>query len=62
MAQASDGSLVGQQRLADTVIRSMAAGNNAAETLRRLVQNLLRPERHQLRDVATILLTEWHPT
>lgn len=61
-ARVPDGSLVGEQRLADTVIRSMAAGNNAAETLRRLVQNLLRPEGHQLRDDATILLTEWHPT
>lgn len=61
-ARVPDGSLVGERRLADTVIRSMAAGNNAAETLRRLVQNLLRPERHQLRDDATLLLAEWHPT
>ncbi|MEU8849778.1 PP2C family protein-serine/threonine phosphatase [Streptomyces sp. NPDC048564] len=61
-ARAPDGSLIGEQRLADTVIRSMAAGNNAAETLRRLVQNLLRSERHQLRDDATVLLAEWHPT
>ncbi|MEV6197834.1 PP2C family protein-serine/threonine phosphatase [Streptomyces sp. NPDC051920] len=60
-ARAPDGSLFGEQRLADAVIRSMAAGETAPEALRRLIQNLLSYQSHQLRDDATILLAEWHP-
>lgn len=60
-ARAPDGSLFGEERLADTIIRSMAAGDNAPEALRRLLQNLLSHQQHQLRDDATILLSEWHP-
>jgi len=58
-ARTSDGSLFGEQRLADTVIRSMAAGNNPPETLRRLIRNL--HEKHRLHDDATIMLVRWHP-
>ncbi|MCB5169148.1 serine/threonine-protein phosphatase [Streptomyces bambusae] len=61
-ARAPDGSLFGERRLADTVIRSMAAGESAPEALRRLVEVLLRHEDHLLRDDATILLVEWHPS
>ncbi|MGV9235272.1 PP2C family protein-serine/threonine phosphatase [Streptomyces nigra] len=58
-ARTSDGSLFGEQRLADSVIRSMASGNAPPETLRRLVRNL--HEHHRLHDDATIMLVRWHP-
>ncbi|MFE9629418.1 PP2C family protein-serine/threonine phosphatase [Streptomyces sp. NPDC006463] len=61
-ARSPDGDLFGEQRLADTVIRSTATGDNAPEALRRLIQNLIIHQDHRLRDDATILLAEWHPT
>ncbi|WP_328967764.1 PP2C family protein-serine/threonine phosphatase [Streptomyces sp. NBC_00239] len=61
-ARSPTGDLFGEERLADTVIRSTASGANAPEALRRLVQNLLTHHRHRLRDDATILLVEWHPS
>ncbi|MFJ3960787.1 PP2C family protein-serine/threonine phosphatase [Streptomyces sp. NPDC090036] len=59
-ARSPEGDLFGEERLADTVIRSTASGDNAPEALRRLV-NLLTHHQHHLRDDATILLIEWHP-
>jgi serine phosphatase RsbU (regulator of sigma subunit) len=61
-ARSPDGTLFGERRLTDTVIRSTAAGDPAPEALRRLMQNLMNHQAHQLRDDATILLVEWHPT
>ncbi|WP_030768281.1 PP2C family protein-serine/threonine phosphatase [Streptomyces sp. NRRL F-2664] len=61
-ARSPDGDLYGEERLTDTVIRSLASGHNAPEALRRLANNLLAHREHRLRDDATILLTEWHPT
>ncbi|MFJ5026209.1 PP2C family protein-serine/threonine phosphatase [Streptomyces goshikiensis] len=61
-ARSPTGDLFGDERLADTVIRSTASGDNAPEALRRLVQNLLDHHQHHLRDDATILLVEWHPS
>ncbi|MFF5040991.1 PP2C family protein-serine/threonine phosphatase [Streptomyces nigra] len=58
-ARTSDGSLFGDQRLADGVIRTMASGDNPPETLRRLVHNL--HEHHRLHDGATIMLVRRHP-
>ncbi|MFD7630591.1 PP2C family protein-serine/threonine phosphatase [Streptomyces sp. NPDC059851] len=60
-ARSPDGETFGEQRLADFVVRSMAAGQDAPEALRRLVLSLLDHQAHELRDDATILLTEWHP-
>ncbi|MEU8842651.1 PP2C family protein-serine/threonine phosphatase [Streptomyces roseus] len=60
-ARSPDGSLFGEQRLADAVIRSIASGESAPEALRRLVQSLLSRQQHRLRDDATIVLAEWHP-
>ncbi|WP_033821061.1 PP2C family protein-serine/threonine phosphatase [Kitasatospora sp. MBT63] len=60
-ARSPAGDLFGEQRLADTVVRAMAAGLPAPEALRRLVQQILLHQNQQLRDDATILLTEWHP-
>ncbi|WP_257033212.1 serine/threonine-protein phosphatase [Streptomyces sp. 1331.2] len=47
--------------MADTVVRAMTDGLPAPEALRRLIQQILRHQDQQLRDDATILLTEWHP-
>ncbi|MFE5301870.1 PP2C family protein-serine/threonine phosphatase [Streptomyces sp. NPDC056632] len=60
-ARSAAGDLFGEQRLADTVLRAIAAGDPAPEALRRLVQKLLHHQDHRLRDDATILLIEWHP-
>ncbi|MEU9377802.1 PP2C family protein-serine/threonine phosphatase [Streptomyces sp. NPDC048255] len=61
-ARSPDGGLFGEQRLGDAVIRSLAAGNNAPEALRRLVQDVLTHQHHRLSGDATILLAEWHPS
>ncbi|MYV71735.1 SpoIIE family protein phosphatase, partial [Streptomyces sp. SID2131] len=61
-ARSSGGDFYGEERLADTVIRATAAGAPAPEALRRLVQGLRQHQGHKLRDDATILLTEWHPS
>ncbi|MFF4494905.1 PP2C family protein-serine/threonine phosphatase [Streptomyces sp. NPDC001546] len=61
-ARSATGALFGEDRLADTVIRSMASGSTAPEALRRLVLDLLTHQDQRLHDDATILLTEWHPT
>ncbi|MEU9292321.1 PP2C family protein-serine/threonine phosphatase [Streptomyces sp. NPDC048266] len=61
-ARSPEGDLYGEERLADTVIRATAAGDPAPEALRRLIQGLRQHQDHKLRDDATILLTEWHPT
>ncbi|NXY97024.1 serine/threonine-protein phosphatase [Streptomyces sp. BR123] len=60
-ARSPDGETFGEQRLTDFVVRSMAAGQDAPEALRRLVLSLIDHRAHELRDDATILLTEWHP-
>ncbi|MFE7806183.1 PP2C family protein-serine/threonine phosphatase [Streptomyces sp. NPDC057430] len=61
-ARPPDGDLYGEERLVDTVIRATAAGDPAPEALRRLIQGLRQHQGHKLRDDATILLTEWHPS
>ncbi|MGW2305504.1 PP2C family protein-serine/threonine phosphatase [Streptomyces sp. NPDC001809] len=60
-ARSPAGDLFGEERLADIVIRSTAAGAAAPEALRRLVRTLRKHQDLPLRDDATILLTEWHP-
>ncbi|MER6678591.1 PP2C family protein-serine/threonine phosphatase [Streptomyces sp. NPDC000983] len=60
-ARSPQGDLFGEQRLADTVIRAVAAGEPAPEALRRLLQQLMRHQEHKLVDDATILMAEWHP-
>lgn len=61
-ARSPSGDLFGEQRLADAVIRSTGDGQDSAEALRNLVHNVLTHQNHRLRDDATLLLTEWHPT
>ncbi|MFD5421252.1 PP2C family protein-serine/threonine phosphatase [Streptomyces sp. NPDC127069] len=61
-ARSATGELFGEERLSDTVIRSMASGTTAPEALRRLILELLTHQDQRLHDDATILLCEWHPT
>lgn len=61
-ARSSDGDLYGEERLADSIIRSTASGDSAPEALRRLIRDLLsHQDQHRLHDDATVLLAEWHP-
>jgi hypothetical protein len=60
-ARTADGDLFGLHRLADTIIRTTAAGITAPEALRRLVHGLLAEHADRLTDDATIMLIEWRP-
>ncbi|MCB5178824.1 PP2C family protein-serine/threonine phosphatase [Streptomyces antimicrobicus] len=60
-ARSAAGEFFGEERLTDTVIRSMASGDTAPEALRRLIRDLLTHQDQRLGDDATILLAEWHP-
>ncbi|MFL6051995.1 MAG: PP2C family protein-serine/threonine phosphatase [Actinoallomurus sp.] len=59
-ARTADGDLFGVDRLADTIIRTTAAGMSTPEALRRLVHGLLE-HGGSLTDDATVLLAEWRP-
>ncbi|MFE2235307.1 PP2C family protein-serine/threonine phosphatase [Streptomyces sp. NPDC059442] len=60
-ARSEEGELFGEERLVDTVIRAVAAGQPAPEALRRLIRAILGHQNGHLMDDATILLAEWHP-
>jgi serine phosphatase RsbU (regulator of sigma subunit) len=60
-ARTAAGDLFGLHRLADTIIRTTAAGITAPEALRRLVHGLLAEHADRLTDDATIMLVEWRP-
>ncbi|WP_055566116.1 PP2C family protein-serine/threonine phosphatase [Streptomyces atriruber] len=60
-ARLADGTEFGLDRFADSVIRASAAGEVAAETLRRLIHSVLDAQADRLRDDATILMIEWYP-
>ncbi|MGW3205763.1 PP2C family protein-serine/threonine phosphatase [Streptomyces sp. NPDC001135] len=60
-ARDADGAEFGLNRFTDFVIRSSAAGQRPAETLRLLIHAILDYQRNQLRDDLTILLFEWRP-
>lgn len=60
-ARDADGAEFGLDRFTDFIIRSSAAGQRPAETLRLLIHAILDYQRNQLRDDVTILLFEWHP-
>ncbi|MBF8185549.1 SpoIIE family protein phosphatase [Nonomuraea sp. K274] len=59
-AKSPDGELFGLERFIDFIIRHEADGLTAPETLRRLIQAVLRHQRDRLQDDATVLIVEWH--
>jgi serine phosphatase RsbU (regulator of sigma subunit) len=58
-ARSPDGAFFGIDRLADLVIRHLAGGLSAPETIRRVVRELLEHQQDQLADDASLLLLEW---
>ena len=59
-ARSPEGDFFGIERLVDLVVRNLAAGLPAPETMRRLVRALLEHQSGDLTDDATMLLIQWH--
>jgi serine phosphatase RsbU (regulator of sigma subunit) len=59
--RAPDGAFFGEDRLADLVVRHLAAGLPAAETMRRVVHALLEHQAGRLTDDASLALLQWRP-
>lgn len=63
-AQSPDGEVFGLERFIDFIVRHEADGVSAPETLRRLIQAILRHQSGRLQDDATVMTIEWggdHP-
>jgi serine phosphatase RsbU (regulator of sigma subunit) len=60
-ARSPEGELFGVHRLTDLMIRNLAAGLPASETMRRAVTALLEHQGSELADDATMLLAHWRP-
>jgi serine phosphatase RsbU (regulator of sigma subunit) len=60
-ARDPEGALFGIDRLVDLLERAAATGYPPAETVRRLVQAVLRHQNGVLQDDATVLLAQWAP-
>ncbi|TDC07834.1 serine/threonine-protein phosphatase [Nonomuraea longispora] len=58
-AQSPDRELFGLERFIDFLIRHEADGLTVPETLRRLIQAILKHQRGRLQDDATVLVVEW---
>jgi hypothetical protein len=58
-ARSPAGEFFGEQRLADLIVRNLAAGLPAPETMRRVVHALLRHQQGRLDDDASLLLLQW---
>jgi serine phosphatase RsbU (regulator of sigma subunit) len=58
-ARSPAGDFFGEQALTDMLVRNLAAGLPAPETMRRIVRALLDHQQGQLTDDATLLLLEW---
>ncbi|WP_336029205.1 PP2C family protein-serine/threonine phosphatase [Geodermatophilus sp. FMUSA9-8] len=58
-ARSPQGQFFGEERLADFVLRAVAAGDAAPETVRRLMRQVLTHQSDQLQDDASIVLLEW---
>lgn len=59
-ARSPEGEFFGEQRLVDLVVRNLATGLPAPETMRRVTHALLEHQATELDDDATLLLVEWH--
>jgi serine phosphatase RsbU (regulator of sigma subunit) len=60
-ARSPTGELFGVPRLIDLMVRNLAAGFPASETMRRAVAALLEHQATELVDDATMLLAQWRP-
>jgi serine phosphatase RsbU (regulator of sigma subunit) len=58
-ARSADGEFFGVPRLADLVVRQVAAAQPVPETMRRLMHAILAHQVGPLRDDATTMLVEW---
>lgn len=58
-ARSPTGEFFGEQRLADLIVRNLAAGLPAPETMRRVVHALLAHQQGRLDDDASLLLLQW---
>jgi hypothetical protein len=58
-ARSPDGEFFGDDRLVDLVVRHLAAGLPAPETMRRVVHALLSHQQARLDDDATLLMLQW---
>jgi serine phosphatase RsbU (regulator of sigma subunit) len=58
-ARSPTGEFFGEQRLADLIVRNLAAGLPAPETMRRVVHALLAHQLGRLDDDASLLLVQW---
>ncbi len=58
-SRSPNGEFYGEQRLADLVVRNLAAGLPAPETMRRVVHALLEHQQGQLTDDASLALVQW---
>jgi hypothetical protein len=58
-ARAPDGTFFGDRRLVDLIIRNLAAGLPAPETMRRVVRALLEHQQGNLSDDASLVLVQW---
>lgn len=59
-ARSPEGDFFGLDRLVDLVVRNLAAGLPAPETMRRVIRALLEHQSGDLSDDATIVLVQWH--
>lgn len=58
-ARAPDRTFFGDQRMTDLIIRNLAAGLPAPETMRRVVRALLEHQQGNLSDDASLVLIQW---
>ncbi|MFC5819316.1 PP2C family protein-serine/threonine phosphatase [Nonomuraea harbinensis] len=58
-ARSPEGEPFGLERFIDYIVRREADGLPAPETLRRLIQSIMRYQRGRLQDDATVLTVEW---
>lgn len=61
-APSPGGDRFGEDRLVDLLVKNLAGGLSAPETMRRVVRALLAHQQGQLDDDATLLLLEWGAT
>lgn len=59
-ARSPEGDFFGLERLVDLVVRNLAAGLPAPETMRRVVRALMEHQSGDLGDDATLVLVQWH--